>query len=621
MSVSVNLQEVFSSDSQSNLTQKINFNFNQLLTLGLGEPGLIGPIGPQGPIGPAGQIGPQGTRGAKVYSVITQEDPISNPALGANSEDGDIFINNKELYVKGVTVSGTWGEVIDFQALVTGQSLQDTYKVFQLGVGGGDSLSKHSKFLRTNGIDISNSGLATSHPMYYANGETINNTQLVLSNFDESKTWRIQTGSLVQNNNESDSVFDYSSIAKIYAYLPSSLTGWRHQFELGSVDEIGVSIGGSTQAYVLTPSEQNLKFRKYRVAATGLTGSLYNRADIDLAGPISSANSLNGEIILSVNKKTNSATQVVEMGLTTSQVLSDRLASQALNTDGLIVSRAGTQHLVLGFDDALTTRVNLKTSSNISTFAINHGIFTLDNGNMNISVTDPTKEVMLGSAIKVKNSRLSAGIPFPVTAALSSDANTLDDYEEGTWGASSKADLVYVFRTLNVSNGGFQSSIPLYYDVLSPYASGNNNIITDAYKRYTKIGNVVTVAMSVTLDLYYFQQQATTFDLELGGLSAFYTNETLQFETLHLKVPFTLRGDTVVNVQYLLHGNSNLGINNLYSVYVPPSSSTSLIEIDRLASDILVPAKTVDLGFTSSPMTPGTILFTISATFTYLSSQ
>jgi hypothetical protein len=36
MSVSVNLQEVFSSDSQVNLTQKINFNFNQLLTLGLG---------------------------------------------------------------------------------------------------------------------------------------------------------------------------------------------------------------------------------------------------------------------------------------------------------------------------------------------------------------------------------------------------------------------------------------------------------------------------------------------------------------------------------------------------------------------------------------------------------
>lgn len=619
MSVSVNLQEVFSSDSQSNLTQKINFNFNQLLTLGLGEPGLTGPVGPQGPIGPAGPAGPQGTRGAKVYSVITQEDPISNPSLAANSEDGDLFINNKELYVKGVTVSGTWGEVIDFQSLVTGQSLQDTYKVFQLGVGGGDSLSKHSKFLRTNGIDISNSGLATSHPMYYEAGETINNTQLVLSNFDELKTWRIQTGSLIQNNTESDSVFEYSSIAKIYAYLPSSLTGWRHQFELGSVDEIGVSVGGSTQAYVLTPSEQNLKFRKYRVAASGLTGSLYNRADIDLAGPISSANSLNGEIILSVNKKTNSATQIVEMGLTTSQVLSDRLSTLALNTDGLIVSRAGTHHMVLGFDDAITTRVNLKTSSNISTFAINHGIFTLDSGNMNISVTDPTKEVMLGSAIKVKNNRLSAGIPFPATAVLSSDANTLDDYEEGTWGASSKADLLYVYRVLNTS-GQFAQSIALYYDVLSPYASGTNNIITDAYKRYTKIGNVVTVAMSVTLDLYYFTTTATTFDPEIGGLSAYYTNEYLQFEPLYLKVPFTLRGDTVVNIQFLMHGNSSLNLNQLYSVYVPSSSSMSLIEISRLASDILVPAKVADF-FSQSPIGPGAMLFTISATFTYLSSQ
>lgn len=491
MSVSVNLQEVFSSDSQSNLTQKINFNFNQLLTLGLGEPGPIGLTGLQGPIGPAGPVGPAGARGAKVYAVQTLDSPIVTPAIAPNSADGDIFVNTRELFVKGVTVSGTWGEVIDFQSLITSQSLQDTFKVFQLGVGAGDSTSKHAKFLRTNGIDTVNSGLAQSHPMYYS-GQATNNTQLILSNFDEFKTWKIQAGTLVANTSESDDIFEYNSLAKIYAFLPSSLSSWRHQLEIGSVDDVAVTVGGSTQQYVLTPSEQNLKIRKYRVAAGSLDGGLYNRAEFDLSGPTASSNSLNSEILFTVNKRSNTA-QLIQMGLTTSQILAERLPAQALTTDGLIMSKAGTHHFALGFDNTVTTKLNLKTSTNLTSLALNHATFDFSNGNLAISVTDPAKEISLGTAVKVKNDRLSQGLPFPTTMVASSDPNTLDDYEEGNWTPSISFRSALVYGSDN--------------------NAGNNWQTANASGRYVKIGKSIFVTFSIDV-LFVLDSGITNFPVE-----------------------------------------------------------------------------------------------------------
>ena len=491
MSVSVNLQEVFSSDSQSNLTQKINFNFNQLLTLGLGEPGPIGLTGPQGPIGPAGPLGPAGARGAKVYAVQTLDSPIVTPAIAPNSADGDIFVNTRELYVKGVTVSGTWGEVIDFQSLITSQSLQDTFKVFQLGVGDGDSTSKHAKFLRTNGVDTVNSGLAQSHPMYYS-GQATNNTQLILSNFDEFKTWKIQAGTLIANTSESDDIFEYNSLAKIYAFLPSSLSSWRHQLEIGSVDDVAVTVGGSTQQYVLTPAEQNLKIRKYRVAAAGLDGGLYNKAEFDLSGSTSSINSLNGEILFSVNKRSTTA-QVIQMGLTTAQILADRLPAQALATDGLIMSKAGTYHLALGFDNTTASKINLKTSSNLTSLALNHASFDFANGNLTITLADPAKEISLGTAVKVKNDRLSQGLPFPITMVASTDPNTLDDYKEGTWTPNISFRSALVYGTDNNDGSNWQTA----------NASG----------RYVKIGKSIFVTFSIDI-LFVLDSGITDFPVE-----------------------------------------------------------------------------------------------------------
>ena len=432
MAVSVNLREVFPSDSQSNLTEKLNFNFNQLLLLGLGLKGDKGDKGDTGPIGPIGLTGVAGQRGSIAYAVQNTTAPTdsANTATLANSIDGDMFINTTKIYVKGATVSGTWDQIVDFASLVNAQSLQDPYKVIQLGLGAGSTTSKHAKYLRTKGVDSNNTALASTHPQYYT-GSQPDNTQLVLSNFDESKTYRISNGALVSNSGSTDDTFSYTALQKIVAYLPSTLVGYRHQLELGSVDGDSVSVGGSSQYYVLTPTEQNLKFRKYRVTNASVTGGLYNRAELDLSGLAGNSNSMNGEIAFITNKRDTNGATVMELGVSNSEILTVKYPAAGLTLDGLYMAK-GTFQAGLGLKSDDSTTLLLKTTT--ANVRVNDLIVNQATAGITIGHAVPaSKWISLGSTIKVQNSRVIAGIPFPATQSLVSDVNTLDDYREGTW--------------------------------------------------------------------------------------------------------------------------------------------------------------------------------------------
>ena len=77
-----------------------------------------------------------------------------------------------------------------------------------------------------------------------------------------------------------------------------------------------------------------------------------------------------------------------------------------------------------------------------------------------------------------------SGISFPATQSASTDANTLDDYEEGTW-------------TPTLS------------------ASGGTVTYTSQVGRYVKVGTQVTVSCYL---LAYFSAGATTNAVTIGGL-------------------------------------------------------------------------------------------------------
>ena len=106
---------------------------------------------------------------------------------------------------------------------------------------------------------------------------------------------------------------------------------------------------------------------------------------------------------------------------------------------------------------------------------------TTDPGATNLSVTGTGK---FGTTVGVGAATPSAsgsGITFPATQSASTDANTLDDYEEGTW---TPAD-----------------------------ASGASLSFTSITAKYTKVGNLVTVYTVLT-----FPTTASTAQAQISGL-------------------------------------------------------------------------------------------------------
>jgi hypothetical protein len=112
------------------------------------------------------------------------------------------------------------------------------------------------------------------------------------------------------------------------------------------------------------------------------------------------------------------------------------------------------------------------------------GASTLATAVVSPTLTTPVVTSTLGVG-NATPSASGAGITFPATQSASSDANTLDDYEEGTW-------------TPTISFGG--GSVGLTYQAQNG--------------RYTKIGNTVTVQCG----LYLNQKGSSTGTAVVGGL-------------------------------------------------------------------------------------------------------
>jgi len=108
----------------------------------------------------------------------------------------------------------------------------------------------------------------------------------------------------------------------------------------------------------------------------------------------------------------------------------------------------------------------------------------VDNNDRVLALNSTGGNVLIGTATNNASGgvlQVSNGITFPATQSASSDANTLDDYEEGTWTPTDASGAGLSFTT------------------------------SDAF--YTKIGNVVYVSCSVT-----FPSTANATAIRFGGL-------------------------------------------------------------------------------------------------------
>ena len=108
----INILNILQGDNQSTIVDKINYNFDQILSSGGGPQGAKGLIGPTGPVGPQGYQGPQGIQGASGSKWFVQETtPASGGITGSNPWEyptlGDYWMDpdsaNQEIYIYTAT--------------------------------------------------------------------------------------------------------------------------------------------------------------------------------------------------------------------------------------------------------------------------------------------------------------------------------------------------------------------------------------------------------------------------------------------------------------------------------------------------------------------------------------
>jgi hypothetical protein len=173
----INILNILQGDNQSAIVDKINYNFDQILSAGGGPQGARGLVGPTGPLGPQGSQGPQGLQGPSGSKWFVQEtSPTGGGITGSNPWEyptlGDYWIDpdsaNQSIYV--FTATG-WVD--------TG---------YGLGVG--------SLFQKVTPININGGG--TAQAIMFA-GATASNQTLVLS--DSSISTYTPGGSPINNLN------------------------------------------------------------------------------------------------------------------------------------------------------------------------------------------------------------------------------------------------------------------------------------------------------------------------------------------------------------------------------------------------------------------------------------
>jgi hypothetical protein len=153
-----------------------------------------------------------------------------------------------------------------------------------------------------------------------------------------------------------------------------------------------------------------------------------------------------------VSEKTSAAGVTIDGVLlkdseVTTDVINEKTSATGVTIDGVLLK-----------DSQVTTdQINEKTSA--------AGV-TIDSVLLKDGTVKATTTIGVGNATPAAS---GAGITFPATQSASSDANTLDDYEEGTWTVE-------------------------FYDA----ASGGNVSSTTGTGYYTKVGRVVTANFGIS---------------------------------------------------------------------------------------------------------------------------
>ena len=554
MAVNINLKEIFAADNQADLANKLNFNFNQLIALGVGDKGDKGDKGDAGGPGPRGPRGYTGADGTIIWSEAGTTFIDLTTSSPADSKIGDYYVGKVEIgpasyngIYKKESEGTIWTVITDFSEVFREALNESGGELFPWRVGVNTQTPPARIIIPINsseGIDrvtvsyLSKPGdyWETYPPNWKLNTASVQNSQGLIFNFDTATAKKIisngspdANGYLVKVTDDRlgsdvsllNEAFPYTALLSLYSFYDKvnaathpdqfvSSTGYRHQLELGSVDDIAEALHttDSDAKYVVSPTYQNLRVRKYRLSAPDLPGESVILTDFVLSSLDDETEpALNSKFEWTINKKVAAAkdsnsTLHLALSSSTLEGSSSAVGTTALAIDGLHfkkVEPTDTYTIALGFDPYSANKFGFRAESKLTTFLFDQlsvlsrgastqvelnpqGIKGLADSDVGIYASDTAKEVKIGSsdssvALKIKGSRLSSAVPFPVsTGALpvvnSSDPNTLDEYQEGTFTPT------------------------IYYGTLPTPAAGvltnNTPTISEANGVFVKIGKIVS---------------------------------------------------------------------------------------------------------------------------------
>jgi hypothetical protein len=367
MPIRVNLKEIFPSDPQEINVDKVNFNFNKLLELGVGSPGPIGLTGPQGPAGPIGLVGPQGDRGATWW--VDSGDP--NTLTFTGLIDGDLYLDQTsttfEVYQYDDATS-TWNSVVSIAAIVNAYLSTASPSPFSTGPTGIPATS--TKFVIFDTTSQVDPNLDYINDFTRGTFNTSNNKSLLLANFNETAITTPPLPLLWPANQNSL----YTSLFKVVAAHddnPLSVKAdlGRYHIELGSLYNDSTNV-------LLSDLKHNLKGKFYKryipigSRELSLTNEWINTAKFSLSTPEPFTLvdvDQNGEFEFVVPKYNNESSLVREevyVRIGSAESFAERTNKATILADGISITNDQVgRSMVVGLREDLGAVLDLPYSS------------------------------------------------------------------------------------------------------------------------------------------------------------------------------------------------------------------------------------------------------------------
>ena len=135
-----------------------------------------------------------------------------------------------------------------------------------------------------------------------------------------------------------------------------------------------------------------------------------------------------------------------------------------------------------------------------------------------------------------------AGITFPATQSASSDANTLDDYEEGTWTPTDTSGASLTFTAVQAFYTKVGRMVTLNASFTYPSTASTSNIsISGVPFAYSFAGaeNCMTIFDNAGLGANQVYFATTSFDIRTAGTNTLRTNANFSLKRIQVMISYS----------------------------------------------------------------------------------